>query len=183
MDRGTWGGAPPGRKAGWGQVRLQAEPQSHGGSLGWGGGVGAGTGLEWGGMCPRDAARAKGNHPNNSSETMSVPAQEKHSGREEAAGGREAAARGGRWWEATWTSEAEPGQPMRPASREDGLLAPERGVSAAGSQRPAAQVGLTTCNPRGTSDNQSVWELPAPSAVPSPGGFWGVLHRRGGRQQ
>lgn len=51
-------------------------------------------GLEWGGMCSRDAARAKGNHPNNSSKTMSVPAQEKHSGREEATGGREAAARG-----------------------------------------------------------------------------------------
>lgn len=41
-------------------------------------------GLEWGGMCARDAARAKGNHPNNSSKTMSVAAQEKHSRREEA---------------------------------------------------------------------------------------------------
>lgn len=40
--------------------------------------------LEWGGMCSRDAARAKGNHPNNSSKTMSALTQKKHSRREEA---------------------------------------------------------------------------------------------------
>lgn len=48
--------------------------------------------LEWGGMCSRDAARAKGNHPNNSSKTISVPAQEKHWRREEAISKEEVAA-------------------------------------------------------------------------------------------
>lgn len=52
-------------------------------------------GLEWGGMCSRDAVRAKGNNPNNSSKTISVLAQEKHLGREEASSKGEAAASGG----------------------------------------------------------------------------------------
>lgn len=42
---------------------------------GWGMGAG---GLGRGGMCSRDATRAKGIYPNNSSKTMSAPAQEKH---------------------------------------------------------------------------------------------------------
>lgn len=40
--------------------------------------------MEWGGMCSRDAARAKGNLPNNSSKTISVLAQEQHERGEEA---------------------------------------------------------------------------------------------------
>lgn len=52
-------------------------------------------GLGWGGMCSRDAARAKGNHPNNSSKTMSAPAQKKHPRREEASRQRG----GGSEWE------------------------------------------------------------------------------------
>ena len=54
-------------------------------------------GLEWGGMCSRDAARAKGNHPNNSSKTISVPAQEKHWRREEAISKEEVAASRNVW--------------------------------------------------------------------------------------
>lgn len=49
--------------------------ESKSGKEGWGMGAG---GLGRGGMCSRDAARAKGIYPNNSSKTMSAPAQEKH---------------------------------------------------------------------------------------------------------
>lgn len=85
-----------------GQMPGEAEPQPAGSPLGWargqrggwGGGAGAGTRLERGGMCSRGAARAKGNHPNNSSKTMSAPAQEKHSGRKAASRKWEAAASG-----------------------------------------------------------------------------------------
>lgn len=76
-----------------GQARLEAEPrvllavpsaEPEKEEGGWGDGAGASLGLGWGRMCSRDAARAKGNHPNNSSKTMSAPAQKKHPRREEA---------------------------------------------------------------------------------------------------
>lgn len=65
------------------------------GRRGWGDGAGASLGLGWGRMCSRDAARAKGNHPNNSSKTMSASAQKKHPRREEASRQRG----GGSAWE------------------------------------------------------------------------------------
>lgn len=51
-------------------------------------------GLEWGGMCSGDAARAKGHHPNNSSTTMSALTQKKHWRREDASRKREVAVSG-----------------------------------------------------------------------------------------
>ena len=80
-------------------------------------------GLEWGGMCSRDAARAKGNHPNNSSKTISVPAQEKHWRREEAISKEEvAASRNVRCRRPPGSSQHKDCLPHQSA----GLLAPER---------------------------------------------------------
>lgn len=103
MATETWLEESPGELVGWGvggggdrtsQEQLQAEPQSHWGISGLSqrrkGGCGWELGRPWswnGEECIREMQpEPKGNHPNNSSETISAAAQEKHTGRRKSAG-------------------------------------------------------------------------------------------------